>query len=173
MLDSDGGDEGGDAASGDVATPRPIAPVSVSFLTSRRPTFRWQLPQGVDGARVDVCADRSCARRVSTFDAKGSAGVPPDDLPVGVVFWRLRGTLSGAVGMATGPTWELVVPPQSVPVSTAWGAMLDANGDGLGDVVVGDSDAFAASQHVYVHHGAPGGPSAVPSSILSNAAPVV
>jgi hypothetical protein len=172
-VDSDGGDEGGDAASADIAPPRPIAPVSVSFLTSRRPAFRWQLAQGADGARVDVCADRSCARPVSSFDAKGSAGVPPDDLPVGVVFWRLRGTLSGAVGMATGPTWEVVVPPQSVPVSTAWGAMLDANGDGFGDIVVGDSDAFAPSQHVYVHHGGPGGPSAVPSSILSDAAPVV
>ncbi|HEY5243476.1 MAG TPA: hypothetical protein VIJ22_18475, partial [Polyangiaceae bacterium] len=41
-----------------VTAPRPVGPVSVSFLTSRRPTLRWQLPQGADGARVDVCADR-------------------------------------------------------------------------------------------------------------------
>lgn len=146
--------------------------MSVSFLTSRHPTFRWQLPSGADGARVDLCADRACERLLVTFDAAGDHGAPPVDLPAGPVFWRLRGTVSGAAGAAISATWELVVPAQSAPVSTAWGAMLDANGDGFGDVAVGDSDAFAPTQHVYLHHGGAAGPSAAPSSVLSVASPV-
>jgi hypothetical protein len=157
----------------DVAAPRPVSPGSVSFLTSRRPTFRWQVPQGADGARVDVCADRACASPLTSFDAPGDHGAPPADLPPGIVFWRLRGTAGGAVGAAVGATWELVVPAQSAPVATAWGAMLDANGDGFGDVAVGDTDTFEPTQHVYVHHGGPAGPSASPSAVLSAAAPVI
>jgi hypothetical protein len=155
-----------------VAAPRPTSPVSVSFLTSRHPTFRWQLPQGADGARVDVCADRACSTLVTSFDGAGDHGAPPADLPPGPAFWRLHGTASGAVGTATSATWELVVPAASASLSTAWGAMLDANGDGFGDIVVGDTDAFAPTQHVYVHHGGPAGPSAAPSSVLSAAMPV-
>ncbi|MGD0528838.1 MAG: VCBS repeat-containing protein, partial [Polyangiaceae bacterium] len=161
-----------EAATPDVAAPRPTSPVSVSFLTSGLPTFRWQLPSGVDGARVDLCADRACDRPLTSFDATGDHGVPPAALPRGVVFWRLHGTASGAVGNATSATWELVAPAASAPLSTAWGAMLDANGDGFGDVVVGDSDTFEPTSHVYVHHGGPGGPAAAPSSILTPAAPI-
>ncbi len=165
-------DAGSSEAAASVAAPQPVSPVSVSFLTSRRPTFRWHLPPGADGARVDVCADRGCDRALASFDATGDHGTPPGDLPPGAVFWRLRGTASGAVGTATSATWELVVPAQSAPVPVAWGAMLDANGDGFGDVAVGDSDAFAPTQHVYVHHGGPAGPSAAPSSVLTVASPV-
>jgi len=156
----------------DVAAPRPVSPVSVSFLTSRHPTLQWQLPPGADSARVDVCADRACSHVLTSFDAAGAEGAPPADLPTGVVFWRLHGVVSGAAGTATSATWELVVPAASAPRSTAWGAMLDANGDGFGDVAVGDSDAFEPTQHVYVHHGSAGGPSATPSSVLSGAAPI-
>jgi hypothetical protein len=157
----------------DVAAPRPVSPVSVSFLTSRRPTFRWQLAQGADGASVEVCADRACGRPLASFDAVGDSGAPPGDLPPGVVFWRLHGMVGGAVGAAVSATWEVVVSAQSAPVSTAWGAMLDANGDGFGDVAVGDTDHFEPTQHVYVHHGGPAGPSPSPSAVLSAAAPVI
>ena len=163
----------GEPAPVDVAPPRPIAPVSVSFVTSTRPTLRWQLPVGVDGAVVEVCADRACTTSLATFDAPGSSGVPPMDLPHGVVFWRLRGTQAGATGSATSATWELVVPAQSAPVDVAWGAMLDANGDGYGDVVVGDSDTFTPTQRVFVYDGGPGGPAATPSTVLSAASPIL
>ncbi|HEX3345651.1 MAG TPA: FG-GAP-like repeat-containing protein, partial [Polyangiaceae bacterium] len=168
--DAGGGDE--EAAAASVAAPRPVAPVSVSFVTSRRPALAWQLAAGADGARVEMCADRACARVLASFDATGDNGAPSQDLPAGVVFWRLHGTVAGAVGSATSATWELVVPAQSAPRSTAWGAMLDGDGDGFGDVVVGDSDAFAPTQHVYVHRGGAGGPAPAPSSVLSAAAPV-
>jgi hypothetical protein len=156
----------------DVAPPRPVGPVSVSFATSRRPTFRWQLAAGSDGARVQVCADRGCARVLTSFDAAGDRGAPLDDLSPGVAFWRLLGMASGQAGQRTSATWELVVPTQSAPVAAVWGAMLDANGDGLGDIAVGDSDPFTPTQHVFVHHGGPQGPSAAPSSVLSASAPV-
>ncbi|HEY6460685.1 MAG TPA: hypothetical protein VIY73_11060, partial [Polyangiaceae bacterium] len=156
---TDAGRDAGDDAAPDLAPPRPIAPVSVSFLTSRRPTFRWQLSSGTDGARVEVCADRACTRLVTSFEATGTQGAPGVDLPPGVVFWRLRGTSAGAAGATTSATWEAVVPPVSAPVSTAWGSMIDADGDGFADIVVGDSDLNAPTQHVYVHRGGPSGPS--------------
>ncbi len=45
--------------------------------------------------------------------------------------------------------------------------MSDGNGDGYGDVIAADSDAFTQTQHVYVHLGGPHGPSRAPSSVLS------
>jgi hypothetical protein len=170
---TDAGAEAGDDAAPELAPPRPVAPVSVSFLTSRRPTFRWQLSSGTDGARVEVCADRACTRPVTSFDATGTRGAPDVDLPPGVVFWRLHGTSAGrAAGARTSATWETVVPPVSAPVATAWGSMIDADGDGFADVVVGDSDPNAPTQHVYVHRGGPSGPSPSPSQVLSAPAAV-
>jgi hypothetical protein len=166
----DAGEDG--PAITDLQAPRPVAPVSVSFVTSQRPTLRWALPAGVDGAQVQVCADRACARPLLTFEATGDQGTPPAALAPGVVFWQLRGTSDGAIGAQPGATWEMVVPAQSAPVDTAWGAMLDANGDGYGDVAVGDSNALIATEHVYVHHGGPGGPSPTASSVLTAPAPV-
>ncbi|MGH7296459.1 MAG: FG-GAP-like repeat-containing protein, partial [Polyangiaceae bacterium] len=165
---SDAGTDG----SGDLAAPRPVAPVSVSFLTSRRPTFRWRLPEAADGARVELCADRACRSLVGTFDAAGDHGAPHGDLPSGVVFWRVRGLRAGTAGDAASAVWQAVVPRQSAPVATTWGSMLDADGDGFGDVVVGDSDSVTATQHVYVHRGGAQGPAAAPSWVLSAPAPV-
>lgn len=156
-----------------IAPPRPIAPMSVSHLTSRRPTFRWALAPGSDGARVEVCADRACTRLVATFDVRGDHGAPADELPSGVVFWRLRGMSGGSVGAATSVTWQAALPARSAPLATAWGAMLDANGDGLADVVVGDSDVLGPTQHVFEHLGSAAGPAATPSSVLTAPMPVV
>jgi hypothetical protein len=163
--------DAGQEASIDVAAPRPVAPASASFATSGRPTFRWKLGEGTSGARVEICAERACTRVTTTFDAKGSSGSPAEDLPAGVVFWRLRGMSGASVGSPTSVTWELTVRPGSAPVSLTWGAMSDGNGDGYGDVVAGDSDAFTKTQHVYVYLGGPSGPSQVPSSVLGAPAP--
>jgi hypothetical protein len=162
---ADAGEEG----AGEVAAPRPIAPSSASFSTSRSPTFRWELGAGSDGARVEVCAERECTRIVASFEVRGSSGAPAQDLPAGVVFWRLRGTSGAVAGSSTSPIWELGVPPQSAPVAATWGAMSDGNGDGYGDVIAADSDAFTQTQRVYVHLGGPQGPSRSPSSVLSAA----
>ncbi|MDP3217865.1 MAG: hypothetical protein Q8S73_27410, partial [Deltaproteobacteria bacterium] len=55
----DGGVRAGDPM---IAPPRPVRPLSVSRVTSQRPTFQWVLPAGTTGARVEVCADRCCTR---------------------------------------------------------------------------------------------------------------
>jgi hypothetical protein len=166
---ADAGEEG----SSEVPAPRPVAPASASYCTSNVPTFRWELGAGSDGARVEVCADRACARVLTSFDVHGANGAPAGALPAGVVFWRMRG-LSGSVESAsTSPTWELVVPPLPAPVALTWGALSDGNGDGYADLVVGDSDAFTETQHVYFYLGGPHGPPRAPTSILSAPAPSV
>jgi hypothetical protein len=172
-IDAGSADAGVMEAAVDVTPPRPVAPISVSFASTRRPTFRWKLAEGSDGARVDVCRDRACTEVSASFTAAGDHGAPSSDLPAGVAFWRLHGTAAGGVGSTTSATWEVVVPRVSSARDASSGAMLDANGDGYADVVVGDSDAFNPTQRVYVHHGGPGGPSPAPSSVLSAPAPVV
>ncbi len=161
-----------DAPSGTGAAPRLVAPVSASYLTSRRPTFRWAPPSGAGGVTVDVCADRACDHTLATFTAVGDHATPSQDLPAGVLFWRVRNPAAASTASATSSTWELVLPVQSAPLSTAWGSMLDLDGDGLADVAVGDSDSFSATQHVYVYLGSPQGPPASPSAVLSAPAPV-
>ncbi len=168
-----GAPDAGDESAVDVPAPRPLAPSSASFVTSRLPTFRWQLAPGTVGARVEICAERACSRVVTAFDARGSGGAPAQSLPPGVVFWRLRGESGAATGASTSPTWELTVSPSSAPVALTWGAMSDGNGDGYGDVVVADSDASTETQHVYVHLGGPSGPALVPSAVLSSVQPQV
>ena len=162
IVAADGGLDSSGAA---VAAPRPIAPASASILTGRRPTFRWVLGTGSDGAKVDVCGDRACSRILTTFASRGSTATPSEDLPTGIVFWRLHGTSGTTAGENTSATWEMSVPALPRQVTTTWGALIDGNGDGLGDVVVGDSDTYAPTQHVYAFASGDGG--------IANAAPAV
>jgi hypothetical protein len=117
--------------------PRPIAPLSTATVTSRRPTLRWALPPGTDGARVELCRDRACARVIATIDAIGSSAAPSSDLPSGVVFWRLHARTGATTSTLTSPTWQFWVGRRSAPVDASWGSRLDANGDGLADLAVG------------------------------------
>lgn len=152
--------------------PRLLAPASASFSTSRQPTFRWTLARGTDGARIEICRDRGCAQLVTAADATGDAWTPAVALPSGVLFWRLHPIAAGRIGDSVSASWELVSPFGSAPLATTWGSLIDANGDGFADVVVGDSNSFTATQHVYVHLGSAGGPSLAPSAVLSATAPV-
>jgi hypothetical protein len=54
-------------ATPDPDPPRPIAPLSTATVTSQRPTLRFVLPTGADGAMFNVCADRACTNVVATF----------------------------------------------------------------------------------------------------------
>ena len=120
-------------ACAELEAPRPIAPLSTATATSRRPTFRWELAPGTDGAQVEVCADRACDTVVATFTATGDRGAPSADLPQGLSFWRLRGTNGDYVGVTPSPTWELLVGARSAPADTSWGTRLDIDGDGYFD----------------------------------------
>jgi hypothetical protein len=121
----------------DPRAPRPLAPASSATVTSARPTFRWVLVSGTNGARVEVCRDRGCATVVATIDASGSSATPTTDLPTGVLFWRLRGRIGAVAGAAMSATWQVTVGARSAPVSAAYGSTLDLNGDGLADLAAG------------------------------------
>jgi pimeloyl-ACP methyl ester carboxylesterase len=42
-------------------------------VTSQRPRLRWSLPDGADGARVELCHDRACARVEYSLVVPGAA----------------------------------------------------------------------------------------------------
>lgn len=163
-------------ATGDVvgnAAPRPIAPLSLGDVTLRRPTFRWELPDGFDGAEVQLCADRACTRVLETFRAAETSGRPTSPLPANsVVFWRLRGIAGGTIGTETSATWLFHVPPRdnSNAVDTSKNPHVDVNGDGIDDVVVG---AYTASPNgriqagtVSVFHGSSVGVATMANNVI-------
>ena len=148
-----------------LAAPRLIAPLSTATVTSRRPTLRWMLADGIDSAHVQICADRSCTKEVTSFDANDS-GMPAAALPKGVLFWRAFGRSGGAIGQAASPTWEFTVGARSAPVDTSWGTTPDVNGDGYADVLVGAPYAGAGTVSVYL--GSAAGLSASPQLTLTS-----
>lgn len=99
---------------GPAAPPRPLAPLSLGGVTQLRPTLRWALSAGHDGAAVELCRDRACRSVIETLTVTGSSARPMRDLPPrSVVFWRLRGRAGGATAAAYGPTWLFHVPATS------------------------------------------------------------
>jgi hypothetical protein len=152
-------------------TPRPIAPLSTATVTSRRPTLRWELGDSIDGARVQLCADRACASVIETIDATGTSAQPTSDLPVGVVFWRLFGRAGTDVGAEPSPTWQFYVGARSAPVDTSWGTILDVNGDGFADLAVGAHAYSSFTGRVYVYVGGPSGLGMSPAFTLTGRGP--
>lgn len=144
------------------AAPRPLAPLSTSRVTTRRPTLRWVLPPGVADATVDLCFDRACTRPIGLpARVTGSRYAPPSDLPVGVVFWRLHPSTLTSV---TSPTWQFTVGARSAPVDSSWGTTLDVNGDGFADVAVGAPRSNTGAAYVYL--GSATGLSRTPATTL-------
>jgi hypothetical protein len=144
--------------------PRPLAPLSTSHVTSRRPTLRWALPSGVYDATVDLCADRACATPVAPpAHVDGSSYAPTQDLPVGAVFWRVHPSTTTSV---SSPTWELFVGGRSAPVDTSWGSTFDVDGDGYADLAVGASGQANSAGSVEIHLGSRTGVASTPAVTL-------
>jgi hypothetical protein len=142
------------AAAGRMALPRAIAPIATSVVTSRRPVFRWELAAGgTDGARVEVCRDRLCRQVVATIDATGVRGVPTEDLPVGMLYWRLKPRIGAQFGTAPGVVWQFSVRNHSADRNTAFGSDIDLNGDGFGDFPVAAPMENVGAGRVIVHQG--------------------
>lgn len=156
------GDAGVRPGDPSIAPPRPILPQSVSRVTSQRPSFRWALPAGTTGARVEVCADRCCTRVITTLDAESTTVRPATALPPGVVYWRMFGRRAGLTGSRASYTWEFEVRRRDTPVDSSWGTIRDFTGDGYDDVLM-LSEPFNFAEGTIplnVAEGGPGGPRA-------------
>ena len=158
---------GGSAGAGTITAPRPVAPLSTSTVTSRRPTLRWALASATDGAHVDICADRACTTILAGGDVTGSSFLPSADLPTGVAYWRLRGRSGSTAGTETSPMWQFTVGARTAPVDTSWGTTLDVNGDGYADVVVGATGGVGNAGHAYVYLGSAAGLATSPATTLT------
>lgn len=151
----DGGVRVGDPT---IAPPRPVLPQSVSRVTSQRPSFRWVLPEGTTGARVEVCADRCCTRVLQTLEAEGTTVRPTTALPPGVVYWRLFGRRAGVTGSRASYTREFGVRRRDTPVDSSWGTLRDFTGDGYDDLLILDTSAARVEPTFFVVEGGPSGP---------------
>ena len=143
-----------------VPAPRLVSPSSGATATTRRPSLRFALPSGIASARLEVCAERSCATPLVTLDVSGDVTAPAEDLPSGLVFWRV------VASSAASRVWTLWVPPRSAPVDAAWGVTPDYDGDGSGDVVVGAPAAGSGDGRAYVYAGGASGTPVAPTRIL-------
>lgn len=129
--------------------PRAIAPMSTATVTSQRPTLRWQLASGTDGAEVELCRDRACTVGRMTIAGAGTSARPASPLEPGWWFWRLRGRGGTSVGTSVSPTWQFRVGVRSADGDrdTSWGNELDLNGDGFGDVAIGAPNASPGGRY--------------------------
>ncbi len=151
----DGGDDAVSPTT--IAAPRPISPLSTALATSQQPTFRWALADGTTGAQIDICLDRACTSLVQTFAVAGASGAPSLALARGVYFWRLHGMVGATVGTSNSPVWEIRVGARSAQVDTSWGTLVDPNGDGVADLVVGAAKAgTGGTAYIYSSAGVSG-----------------
>jgi hypothetical protein len=135
------------------AQARLIAPLSSSTVTKQTPTLHWALSGGMGTPVVDICTDRACAHPITTPTITISGGktsaVPNAALPSGWIFWRVRVVDGSNATMSTSATWQFWVNKTGGPaVDSSSGTVLDVNGDGYADFLVGARNAGAA--HVYL-----------------------
>jgi hypothetical protein len=135
------------------ATPRPVGPPVGAMVTSLRPSLRWRLGGTLVGAAVEVCRDRACTVVESTFDATGTSGTLPVDLPTGPHFWRLRGLTGGGRLSTPSATWQFWISPLRPPRESAYGSVLDLDGDGHADFAVGSPSPGPGAGRVFVWRG--------------------
>ena len=149
-----------------IEPPRLVAPLTSALVTSRRPRLRWSLAAATDGAVVELCADRACARVLGSYEVTGSSTNPTADLPPGVVFWRARGRAGATAGTTASPVWSFLVGVRSAPVDTSWGTAFDPDGDGRSDLAVGVPNRAMSTGRVLVYPSAGTGYAATPSLTL-------
>lgn len=138
-----------------LAAPRPRAPLGGATVTSSRPTLRWLLPPGLAGARVQVCADRDCARVEEDALVRGESARPARALAPGLHYWRVFGVTTKAQGETPSAPVPFYVRRRGTAVDTSWGSVPDFDGDGLADLAVTSQRGSAI----------PGGPAVEPPRV--------
>ncbi len=147
--------------------PRLVAPLSLSRVTSLRPTLRWNRPATADSARIELCEDRSCARSITQFDNAGDNARVATALPAGrLVFWRVTPLTAGAPSGPPSPVWYFRTPRADLGTDTSFQAQTDLNGDGFADVahVVVTSSGLRINLAGSIFHGGPTGVCFVPQT---------
>lgn len=147
------GTDAGDAAqdAGGRASARLLRPLSFSVVGTQLPELRWELPAGASGARVEVCADRDCARVEHAADAMGGMYRVTESLRAGAHFWRVRARYGTELGPPSA-TWEFLVQGSSSAMSL-WYGFVDVDRDGVADIVVGAPQANAGRGGVLIWRG--------------------
>jgi hypothetical protein len=111
--------------------PRLLHPPSMAILTSNQPELRWELAGG-GAVKIDLCRDRGCREVATTLHTTGSSAKVMRPVPSGVIFWRVRTTAGGQSSV-----WQFVARRRTTPFCGSMGRMLDVNGDGFSDVLMG------------------------------------
>ena len=161
-LDGSQGDLGpSDMLPPGVAVARLIAPMSTSTVTQQKPTLRWVLSPGDGTPVVDLCKDRACTQPLTITAPvanNNTSAVPTAGLPPGWVYWRVR--VASGNQTATSATWQFWVGKQSATqaVDASNGTVLDVNGDGYADFLIGapDTGSNAGVAHLYLGNGSGG-----------------
>lgn len=126
---------------GAVVDLRLVQPPHGATVTHRRPIVRWRSSVPSSAWSVEFCADLRCERVLQRTSADGLTAAPPDDLPTGLVFWRVSDPTR--VGVASTVRWFSVPRGLRSGAPAGSGALLsptqfDADADGHAELL--DSD---------------------------------
>ncbi|MEM9194484.1 MAG: FG-GAP-like repeat-containing protein [Myxococcota bacterium] len=129
----------GDSGAPPIPPPRPIRPASGTMTTSRTVSFQWALAPDTNGARIDICRERTCDTVVESMEVDGTEAdvtLAPEPTPASrVYYFRLVGRRGAELGEDASAMWSFSVHGRpSVAAGTSWGSIYDFDGDGLAEV---------------------------------------
>lgn len=163
--DTIGAPHGGDTVvDPNLPAPRPVSPLSVTWVNTAKPRFRWALAKGTTGAVVELSRTREFGAEVRRFTATGGELVLPEAVEPGVWFWRLKGRGVDSEGVFTSPVWEVLVrgPGLAGASDAPNGGIVDLDGNGEPDLnvvimAVGEKPEDPLEPVLFTLLGQPGG----------------